>query len=89
MRSIFLSNSFPWLTITTISFGFLFFILLNVNIAYSTPESSKISHLNESYWTIGKNMSTVRNELSAVVLNDKIYAIGGEDFPVGEGQKIP
>jgi Kelch motif len=87
MRSIFLFSSFPWLTITTISFGFLFFILLNVNIAYSTPESSKTSHLNESYWTVGKNMSTARNELSAVVLNDKIYAIGGEDFPVGGGQK--
>ena len=80
-------STYSWITISTISFGFLFFMLLNVNTLYSTSESPKTPQLDESYWTISKNMSTDRNELTAVVLNDKIYAIGGEDFPAGGGQK--
>lgn len=32
-------------------------------------------------------MSTARNELTAVVLNERIYAMGGEDFAAGGGQK--
>ena len=67
------------------------FFLLNDYTAYSVNDpsnySSGISQGNASYWTIGKNMSTARNELATVVLNDKIYAMGGEDIAAGGGQK--
>lgn len=58
---------------------------MSVNVGYSTAESSIFSQLNGSYWTMGKNMSIARNELSAVILDDKIYAIGGENFAAGGG----
>lgn len=79
---------FLLLIITTLCLGFLVFILLDFDMWYSTQASSKIPELSESYWTIGKNMSTVRNELTAVALNGKIYAIGGEDFAAGRGGQI-
>ena len=36
---------------------------------------------------LAKICQQLRNELSAVVLDDKIYVIGGEDFAAGGGQK--
>jgi N-acetylneuraminic acid mutarotase len=63
------------------------FSLLNANAAYSITRPSETSHGNESYWTIGKNLSSARNELAAVELNGKIYAMGGEDIAAGGGQK--
>ena len=56
------------------------FVLLDVNKIHSTNNSSEISLASESYWTIGKNMSSARNELAAVELNGYIYALGGEDI---------
>ena len=53
----------------------------------SSNEPSGISLGNESYWTIGKNMSSDRNELAAVELDGKIYAMGGEDITAGGEQK--
>src|SRR6266540_7535502 len=63
-------------------------VLLGFSEASSSPDNStKLSHLDQSYWTIGKNMSTARNELTAVELNGKIYAMGGEDIAAGGSQK--
>ena len=87
MRNPIFFSSYSWPTITTLCLGFIVFIQLNVTTGYSTQESSDIPQLKESYWTIGKNMSIARNELTAVVLNGKIYAMGGEDKAVGGGQK--
>jgi len=87
MRSAIFFSSFSWPTVTTLCLGFIVFIQLNVSIGYSTQESSDIPQLNESYWKIGKNMSIARNELTGVVLNSEIYAMGGEDIAAGGGQK--
>jgi len=87
MRKAIHLGSFSWPTITTVCMAFFVFILLSGTMAYSTKESPEISQLNESYWTIGKNMSTDRNELTAVILNDRIYAMGGEDIAAGGDQK--
>jgi N-acetylneuraminic acid mutarotase len=63
-------------------------LLLAVSVGSSTPNNSlKLSELNQAYWSIGKNMSTARNELTAVELNGKIYAMGGEDIAAGGAQK--
>ena len=79
--------SILWLAVVLLCVALSTFILFNVNTGYSSRESSEISHGNGSYWTIGKNMSTIRNELAAVQLNGKIYAMGGEDFAAGGGRK--
>jgi len=87
MRSAIFFSSFSWRTIITLFLGFIVFIQLNVTTGYSTQESSDVQQVNESYWSIGKNMSIARNELTAVVLNGKIYAMGGEDIAAGGDQK--
>ena len=72
----------PMLCLTLFVLG-----LLTANMANSSKEPSGISLGNESYWTIGKNMSSDRNELAAVELDGKIYAMGGEDIAAGGAQK--
>ena len=62
------------------------FLVLFATLAYAAP-GIKDSHINTHYWSIGENMSERRNEVTAVVLNGKIYAIGGEDKASGGGQK--
>jgi N-acetylneuraminic acid mutarotase len=47
---------------------------------------TKDSRENMSYWSNAENMSRARNELTAVVLNGKIFAMGGEDIAAGGGQ---
>src|SRR6266540_2730094 len=84
MRNLVHSSSFSWLSFTSLCLGFLILILLNIE-GYSTEEFSIIKQVHESYWTIGKNMSTARNELTAVILDGKIYAIGGEDIGAAAG----
>jgi N-acetylneuraminic acid mutarotase len=72
---------FSWLALFIV-------VLLGFSEASSSPDNStKLSQLDKSYWTIGKNMSTARNELTAVELNGKIYAMGGEDIAAGGSQK--
>ena len=64
------------------------FLSLYFSIAYAEATGINDSDTNtSSYWTIGENMSDHRNELTAVVLNNKIYVIGGEDKASGGGQK--
>lgn len=75
-----------WVIFSFLAVSIIFFI--GISSAVSIPNNStKISQSNQSYWSIGKNMSTARNELTAVELNGKIYAIGGEDIAAGGGQK--
>jgi N-acetylneuraminic acid mutarotase len=62
------------------------FLVLSATLAYAAT-GIKDSHINAPYWSIGENMSGGRNELTAVVLNGKIYAIGGEDKTTGGSQK--
>lgn len=59
---------------------------LNINTTFSSKVPSKNID-NQTYWTVGQKMSSARNELTAVELNDKIYAMGGEDKASGGGQK--
>jgi N-acetylneuraminic acid mutarotase len=81
-------KSFLWLAVISLCVTSTVFVMSNVNFVYSTTNvPSKISHVNESYWTIGKNMSTARNELAAVELNGKIYVMGGEDIAAGGDEK--
>lgn len=62
--------------------------LLNAVIVYALTEPSKtLDKFGESYWDIGKEMPSARNELAAVLLDDKIYVIGGEDIASGGSQK--
>ena len=75
-----------WVIFSILAVSIIF--LFGISTAVSIPNNStKISQLNESYWSIGKNMSTARNELTAVELNGKIYAMGGEDIAAGGAQK--
>jgi N-acetylneuraminic acid mutarotase len=62
------------------------FLVLSFALAYATTGIND-SDINTSYWSIGENMSERRNELTGVVLNGKIYVIGGEDKASGGGQK--
>jgi N-acetylneuraminic acid mutarotase len=75
-----------WLVANLVCVTFIV-IVLNLSNVYSIKDPSEISNDNASYWTIGKNMSTARNELTAVELDGKIYAMGGEDIAAGGGQK--
>lgn len=59
---------------------------MNVAITFADT-ASKLSTSTQSYWTTGKNMPTARGEFGAVLLKDKIYAIGGVDYIPGEGRK--
>jgi len=47
---------------------------------------TKNTDSTDSYWTTGASMSEDRNEVSAVVLDDWIFAMGGENYVTGEGQ---
>jgi len=81
-------NSFPWKTLTVLCFAIYFLAILSVNMIFtSAAASSNNLNANESYWSIGPKLSTARNELTAVELNNKIYAMGGEDKAAGGGQK--
>lgn len=87
MNGCILCNLFSWTPLTALCFAIFFFIMWNVNMTFATTESSKSPEDNESYWSTGQKMSTARNELTAVELNNKIYAMGGEDIAAGGGQK--
>ena len=63
------------------------FLALSFALAYAATGINESDTNTTSYWTIGENMSDHRNELTAVVLYDKIYVIGGEDKASGGGQK--
>jgi N-acetylneuraminic acid mutarotase len=61
-------------------------LILSFTLAYAATGIND-SHTNSPYWSIGQNMSERRNEVTGVVLNGNIYAIGGEDKASGGGQK--
>jgi N-acetylneuraminic acid mutarotase len=71
-------------TLSCLSFSIL--IIFSVTLGYATPLPTN-SDINRSYWSIGKSMSEDRNELTAVVYGDLIFAMGGEDIATGGGQK--
>ena len=73
-------------TVSCLSFSIL--ILFSVTLGYaSTVSKDSDSDIIESYWSTGNSMLEDRNELTAVVLDDKIFAMGGEDIASGGGQK--
>jgi len=76
-------SSFYLRILTTLCLFASSLILSNIVTAHATVGPQN----NGSYWSEGKHMSTDRNELTAVVLNGKIYAMGGEDVALGGGQK--
>lgn len=71
-------------TVSCLSFSIL--ILFNVPLGYASTDTND-PELIESYWSTGESMSENRNEVTAVVLDGMIYALGGEDYVTGEGQK--
>jgi N-acetylneuraminic acid mutarotase len=76
------------LKIFTLSCLSLFSILILFNVSLvSASTDTKDSDSMESYWSTGESMSENRNEVTAVVLDDRIFAMGGEDYVYGEGQK--
>lgn len=71
-------------TVFCLSFSVL--TLFSVTFGYASPVS-KDTDILESSWSTGKSMLEDRNELTAVVLDGMIYALGGEDIASGGGQK--
>ena len=71
-------------TVSCLSFSIL--ILFSVTFGYASTVSQD-SDIIESYWSTGKGMSEDRNELTAVLFDDWIFAMGGEDIASGGGQK--
>jgi N-acetylneuraminic acid mutarotase len=71
--------------------GFIFTLVLFFvfdNEVYPLTNNKAINvNFNSSYWEIGQNMSSARNELAAVLLDNKIYVIGGENIAAGGSQK--
>lgn len=79
-------NLFPWRILPILCFTIFIVSILNANISHGSVSPPDVVN-NESYWIVGKNMSTARNEVTAVEVNNKIYAMGGEDKAAGGGQK--
>lgn len=67
-------------------FAIYILAILNASMVSGSVSPPEVLN-NESYWSIGPKLSTARNELTAVELNNKIYAMGGEDIAAGGGQK--
>jgi N-acetylneuraminic acid mutarotase len=70
-------------TVSCLSFSIL--ILSNVALVSASTDTKAIDS-TESYWTTGTSMTENRNEVTAVLLDDWIFAMGGEDYVSGEGQ---
>lgn len=87
MIRIVIIGPFSRKVVITLYFAFFIFALLNSSLMHTTSESLTVNQTNGSYWSIGQNMPTARNELTVVELNNKIYAIGGEDKAAGGNQK--
>jgi N-acetylneuraminic acid mutarotase len=68
-------------------FALVLFIVFNNEVYPSTDSTAIDVNSNSSYWEIGQNMSSARNELAAILLDNKIYVIGGEDIAAGGSQK--
>ena len=60
--------------------AFIFLVMNIVATDNAVIGSSRSSHEGESYWTLAKSMPTARGEFGAVLLKDKIYALGGVDY---------
>jgi N-acetylneuraminic acid mutarotase len=56
-------------------------ILFVFTIFFTLPENTYA--VNNSTWKLGKEMPTNRTEITADVINDKIYVIGGADYRNG------
>jgi N-acetylneuraminic acid mutarotase len=65
--TLFLSSVFPLLS-------FFFILLMFVSI-----QQHAFTETTESIWSIGKSMPTPRTEITATIINDNIYVIGGFD----------
>jgi N-acetylneuraminic acid mutarotase len=57
----------------------IFFVLTSDNIISSTATATATSSSTDSFWTTGAFMPSARSEIAGVVLNGKIYVIGGFD----------
>jgi N-acetylneuraminic acid mutarotase len=68
---------FKIFTISFLSYSIL--ILFSFTLGYATTDT-KDSEIIKSYWSSGDSMPEERNELTAVVLDGMIYAIGGQDY---------
>jgi N-acetylneuraminic acid mutarotase len=73
-------------TFTLFCLSFSLLVLFNVTLGYASI-TTKNTDITESFWSNGQSMSEDRNELTAVVLDDKIFAMGGEDIASGGDQK--
>jgi N-acetylneuraminic acid mutarotase len=81
-----INHSFILRMFTIFCLSFFIFILSNVTLGYASISTENLDTI-DSFWSNGKSMSEDRNELTAVVLDDKIFAMGGEDIASGGGQK--
>lgn len=85
MNFLVIFNLFPDRIVPLLFLAFSILVFLNASTVAGSISPKVLD--NESYWSIGQKMSTARNELTAVELNNKIYAMGGEDKASGGGQK--
>jgi N-acetylneuraminic acid mutarotase len=81
-----INHSFILSICTILCLSFFIFILSNFTLGYASIATENFDKI-DSFWSNGKSMSEERNELTAVVLDDKIFAMGGEDIASGGGQK--
>lgn len=58
----------------------LFSLIVTVVITALSSISVDINGIENSTWTLGEEMLTNRTEITAAVLDDKIYVIGGADY---------
>ena len=78
---------FPVATIIGILLVLFLCVAFN-NEAYTSQDPAGTNdNSNGSYWEIGQKMPSARNELAAVLLDKKIYVLGGEDIAAGGSQK--
>ena len=62
-----------------------FLLILAITLIYPTDTKA----VENSTWEKGKDMLSNRTEITAALLNEKIYVIGGADYRNGGACKIP
>jgi N-acetylneuraminic acid mutarotase len=58
----------------------IFSLLITIAFTALFSISTDVNGVENSTWTLGKEMLTNRTEITAAVLNDKVYVIAGADY---------
>jgi hypothetical protein len=58
----------------------IFSLLVTITFTALLSVPGNVEGVENSTWTLGAEMPTNRTEITAAVLDDKIYMIGGADY---------